>query len=315
MSLPVVAEDIRAAQRRISGHCRRTPTIEVRGDDFGIAHDMTMKLELLQHTGSFKPRGAFNNMLVEIAGFGEAGVAAASGGNHGIAVAYAARRLGVTATIFVPATVSPLKLAAIAELTDRVVVSGDDYDEAQQACAAYVRDSGAHEVHPYGVAATVAGQGTIALEWDEQAPGLDTVLVAAGGGGLVSGLASWWHGHRVKVVGVEPRGSRALHAALEAGGPVDVAVASVAADSLGPRNVGDLVHRICSQAVSDVVLVDDDDIVRAQAALWRSLRLPVEAGGATALAALLSAAYRPRPGERVGVLVCGGNVDPRLLNP
>ncbi|WP_326825883.1 threonine/serine dehydratase [Streptosporangium sp. NBC_01756] len=317
MSLPVAAADIRAAWARISGHTRRTPVIQIRGDDVGLATDahLNLKLELLQHTGSFKPRGAFNNILSVLDGIGEAGVAAASGGNHGIAVAYAARRLGLHATIFVPATVSPLKLAAIKELTDHVIVTGGDYDEAQRVCADHAHDSGAHEVHPFGVPATVAGQGTIALEWDEQTPGLDTVLVAVGGGGLISGLASWWHGDHVNVVGVEPRGSRALHAALEAGGPVDVAVDSVAADSLGPRNVGDLVHRICSQAVSHVVLVDDGDIVHTQAALWRALRLPAEAGGATALAALLSGAYRPRPGERVGVLVCGGNTDPRLLTP
>ncbi|MGW2158925.1 serine/threonine dehydratase [Nonomuraea sp. NPDC001699] len=313
MSLSVTAADIGAARTRISGHCRRTPVIQIRGDDLGLTSGVTLKLESLQHTGSFKPRGAFNNLLSASADAGKAGVAAASGGNHGIAVAYAARSLGLHATIFVPATVSPVKLAALNELTDHVIVTGGDYDEAQRACADHVRDSGAYEVHPYGVPSTVAGQGTIAAEWDEQAPELDTVLVAVGGGGLISGLASWWHGSRVDVVGVEPRGSRALHAALEARGPVDVTVDSVAADSLGPRNVGDLVHRICAQAVSRVVLVDDDDIVRAQAALWRALRLPAEAGGATALAALLGGAYRPRPGERVGVLVCGGNLDPRLL--
>jgi len=288
---------------------RRTPAWTL-PSAFGHDGPVSLKLEFLQHAGSFKARGAFNTLLShEIA---PAGVAAASGGNHGAAVAYAARILGVRARIFVPEIASPAKVAVIRSHGAEVMIGGARYADAQEACDRSVAASGALRVHPFAAESTVAGQGTVALEWEEDAPDLDTVLVAVGGGGLISGVASWWAG-RVKVVGVEPEGSRALHAALEAGGPVDVEVNSVAADSLGARNVGDLVCGICRKSVDHVALVTDGAIRAAQVLLWRDWRIATEPGGAAALAALTSGAYHPSPGERLGVLLCGANVDLSIL--
>ena len=318
---------IEAAAERIAGHVRVTPEWGLPGA-FGHDGPVSLKLELFQHAGSFKARGAFNTLLSQAVP--AAGVAAASGGNHGAAVAYAARALGHRARIFVPEISSPAKIAAIRSFGAEIVVGGARYADAQEACDRFVAASGALRVHPFDAEATIAGQGTLAREWEAQAGdgrdigqdvgqdvgqdigqdvGLDSVLVAAGGGGLISGIATWWRGRGVRVVGVEPEGSCALHAALEAGRPVDVEVHSVAADSLGARNVGARVHALCADAVDHVCLVPDQGITAAQGLLWRDWRLATEPGGATALAALLSGAYRPRPGERVGVLVCGGNVD------
>jgi threonine dehydratase len=311
MSLPVTPDSIRAAYGRIRPHIRRTPVIDLPGGAFGHANPVSLKLELFQHAGSFKPRGAFNTLAT--AEVPPAGVAAASGGNHGAAVAYAAREAGVRARIFVPAISSPAKVAKIREFGAEVVVEGDRYDDALALCRAYEAESGAYGVHAFDAWPTIEGQGTVALEWEEQAGRLDTVLVASGGGGLIAGMATWFAGRekgtRVKVVGVEPAGSRALHAALEAGGPVDVPVESIAADSLGARNVGAKVHAACAAAVDHVALVGDDAIREGMKRLWSEFRIAAEPGGATALAALLAGAYRPAPGERVGVLVCGGNVD------
>jgi len=257
-------------------------------------------------TGSFKARGAFNSLLS--AAVPDGGVAAASGGNHGAAVAYAARRLGHPATIFVPEIASPAKLAVIADQMADVVVSGERYADALALCEAHQAKTGAISVHAYDAPATIAGQGTVAAEWEADTGGIDTVLVAVGGGGLVAGIAAWFEG-RVKVVGVEPEGSRALHAALEAGEAVDVPVGGIAADSLGARRTGALNLAIARRYVADVVLVPDQAIVDAMRTLWREARIVTEPGGAAAFAALLSGAYTPEPGERVGVLVCGANVD------
>ncbi|MCC5978333.1 MAG: threonine/serine dehydratase [Salinarimonas sp.] len=311
MSLPVTPEDIRAAHARIRDHIRRTPVIGLPRGGFGHDGPVSLKLEFLQHAGSFKPRGAFNTLLSK--DIPEAGVAAASGGNHGAAVAYAARMLGVPARIFVPEIASKPKVDAIRRHGAEVVIGGPRYADAAIACAEYMAETGALSIHAYDAPETIAGQGTVAIEWEEDEPGLDTVLVAAGGGGLVSGIGAFFRG-RIKVVAVEPAGSCALHAALEAGGPVDVEVHSVAADSLGARNTGALVHEICRAAIDHVALVSDDAIVEAQRQLWRDWRIATEPGGAAALGALISGVYRPQPGERVGVLVCGANVDLRALD-
>lgn len=303
---PVSRADIEAAHARIAGHIRRTPLLELPARTLGHDGPVSLKLEFLQHAGSFKSRGAFNTLLS--APVPDSGVAAASGGNHGAAVAYAARRLGVAAKIFVPEISSPAKVAAIRSHGAEIVIGGARYADAQEACDRYVAESGALRIHPFDAAATIAGQGTAALEWEADLAGLDTVLVAVGGGGLIAGMATWWKGC-VKVVGVEPEHSRALHAALEAGGPVDVTVESVAADSLGARNVGALVYGLCRDAVDHVALVPDNAILEAQRRLWREFRIASEPGGAAALAALLSGAYQPKSGERVGVLLCGANVD------
>jgi threonine dehydratase len=301
-------DDIRAAYARIKPHVRRTPVLRANAGDFDVAHNqpLTFKLEFLQHTGTFKPRGAFNNLLSRKVP--ASGVAAASGGNHGAAVAYAAQRLGHKAAIFVPDVSSPVKVARIRSYGADVRVGGARYADALDACNAFIAAGGALSVHAYDAAETIAGQGTVGLEWEEDAPELDTVLVAAGGGGLIAGIAAWY-ARRVKVVGVEPEGSRCLHASLEAGRPVDVTVESIAADSLGARNTGQLVFDIAKANVDHIALVSDDAIVAAQRLLWEKLRVAAEPGGAAALAALTSGAYKPRPGEKVGVLLCGANVD------
>ncbi len=307
LQLPVSPAMIAAASTRIAGHARVTPTMQLEAGAFGSIGALSLKLEYLQHAGSFKTRGAFNNLLSRAVP--PAGVTAASGGNHGAAVANAARALGHKARIFVPEISSPAKIAAIRSFGAELVIGGAQYDDAQAACNAFAGESGALKIHPFDAIETIAGQGTLAREWQLQEPDLDTVLIAAGGGGLISGTAAWFHGTRVKVVGVEPDGSTALHSALKAGGPVEVKVNSVAADSLGARNTGALVHGICAASVDHVVLVPDDAIILAQRLLWQYLRIAAEPGGAASLAALLSGVYKPAKGERVGVLVCGGNVD------
>lgn len=314
MSPPITCTDIREAYRRIAGHVRRTPLLSADAGGYGEAA-VSFKLELLQHAGSFKARGAYHNLLSRAVP--AAGVTAASGGNHGVAVALAARRLGHPARIFVPDIASPVKVAAIGAHGAEVVIGGARYADAQAACDHHAASSGALLVHPFEGAVTVAGAGTVALEWEEDrsrlglAP-LDTVLVAVGGGGLIGGVAAWWSG-RVKVVGVEPEGSRCLHAALAAGHPVDVPVESIAADSLGARRAGELALVIAREAVDHVALVPDSAIRAAQRELWDRYRIAAEPGGAAALAALIAGAYRPRVGEHVGVLLCGGNVDPASL--
>jgi threonine dehydratase len=300
--------DILTAYARIKRYVRRTPVIRIDAADFGVTLDtpLALKLEFLQHSGSFKPRGAFNNLLSRKVP--AAGVAAASGGNHGAAVAYAAQRLGHKATIFVPDVASPVKIARIKSYGADARVGGARYADALERCEAFVAQSGALSVHAYDAAETIAGQGSVGLEWQEDAPELDTVLVAVGGGGLIAGIAAW-HAKTVKVVGVEPEGSRALHASLEAGRPVDVTVESVAADSLGARNTGQLVYDIAKANVDHVALVADDAIVEAQHLLWDRLRVAAEPGGAAALGALISGRYQPKAGEKVGVLLCGANVE------
>jgi threonine dehydratase len=306
MKLPVTRSSIRAAYVRIRPHIRQTPVIDLPTGAFGVSRDLSLKLELFQHAGSFKPRGAFNTLTsIKVP---KAGVAAASGGNHGAAVAYAARALGKKARIFVPEISSPAKIAKIREFGADVVVKGQRYNDALELCEAYQKESGAYGIHAFDAWPTIEGQGTVALEWERQAKGLDTVLVASGGGGLIAGMSIWF-GKRVKVVGVEPEGSKALHAALKAKAPIDVPVDSIAADSLGARNVGPKVYAACAANVDRVVLVPDDAIRLAMKKLWSEMRIAAEPGGATALGALLCGAYKPAKSERVGVLVCGGNVD------
>lgn len=310
--------DIEAAAHRIDGYVRRTPIITLEPGAFGVAATLTLKLESLQHAGSFKSRGAFNALLSareRPAGIPGAGVIAASGGNHGAAVAYAAQALGVQAEIFVPDIASPAKVQRLRDFGAEIRQTGATYAEALAAAQARQGESGALSVHAYDEAAVLAGQGTLARELEAQAGDLDAVLVAVGGGGLIGGVAAWYANAsrsgpgRARIVGVEPKACPTLHMALSAGAPVDVQVGGIAADSLGARRVGDLMFGIARTAITDSVLVEDDAILAAQRLLWRDLRLAVEPGGATALAALISRAYRPRAGERVGVVICGGNAD------
>jgi threonine dehydratase len=279
--------------------------VEVDAADFGMpAAPLTLKLELLQHTGSFKTRGAVTNVLLR--SVPPAGIVAASGGNHGVAVAWAAMRFGKPARIFVPAVASPAKLERIRAYGAELVVTGERYNDALLASQQWMARSGAMPIHAYEQRETLLGQGTVALEMEEQAPAIDTLLVACGGGGLIGGIAAWYRG-RVRVIGVEPELCPTLYRALEAGHPVDAETGGIAADSLAPLRVGEIMFPIAQQFVERVVLVTDDAIRDAQEALWSTLRIVAEPGGAAAMAALLSGRYTVSPGERVGVVICGGN--------
>jgi len=301
----ITPQDIARCEQVIRPYIRRTPTIEVDASELGLpAAALTLKLELLQHSGSFKARGAFTNLLTrEIP---KAGIVAASGGNHGAAVAYAAMRLGKPARIFVPSVSSPAKIAGIREFGADLTVGGEGYAEALANSEAFARQTGAMPVHAFDQNETIMGQGTLALELEKQAPHIDTVLVSVGGGGLVAGVAAWYAG-RVKVIGVEPHASPTLTRAFEAGHPVDAEVGGLAADSLAPRRIGERVFPIVQKYAPRTVLVSDEAIAEAQKTLWRALRIVAEPGGACAFSAITSGAYRPAAGERVAVIVSGGN--------
>ena len=305
--MSVDPEHVRAAADRIAGRIRRTPVLEL-GERDGVS--VVAKVELLQHTGSFKPRGAFNKLLSsEVPA---AGVIAASGGNFGLAVAYAARTTGVPAEIFVPATSPQAKIDRIGAQGATVTVVDGYYAEAQAALGVRQEETGALLMHPFDQPEVIAGQGTIGIELDDQVPDVDSVLVAIGGGGLIAGIASWFRG-RVRVVGVEPSRCATMTAALDAGAPVVAGVGGIAADSLGSARVGDHTFPIVRDHVDRVVLVEDEAIRAAQRAFWDECRLIVEPGGAAAFAALRSRAYRPDAGERVCVLASGANCDPATV--
>ncbi len=300
------AEITRAAQR-IAPYARVTPVMQVSLPGAGL---IEVKLEHLQHTGSFKARGAFNTLLT--GPVPAAGVVAASGGNHGAAVAYAARTLGHPARIFVPEFAGSAKIALIrAQGADLQVVPGV-YADAAALATAYAAATGAMQIHPYDARPTLAGQGTVLAEWEAQGLQADTILIAVGGGGLIGGALAWLAGRR-KVVAVEPFLAPTLHRALAEGPDTVVQVAGVAANALGASKIGRLCYDLALAQRVTSVLVTDDAITAAQMLLWRSLRQLVEPAGATALAALTSGAYVPQEGERVAVLICGANPAPDPL--
>ena len=298
--------EIQEAGQRIARHVRRTPVFALEEGTLGLDAHIFLKLEMLQHSGSFKPRGAFNCILS--AAVPKAGVIAASGGNHGAAVAYAGQKLGHRAEIFVP-TISPAnKVERLRGYGATVQVIGRDYAEALAASRERAAETGALAIHAYDEPCVLAGQGTLGMELEEQVSKLDSVLIAVGGGGLIGGVAAWYQ-DRVRVIAVEPERAPSLATALRAGRVVDVEVGGVAADSLGARRVGDLMLPIAQKFVTQALLVSDDQILEAQRTLWRQFRLIAEPGGATALAALLSRVYQPHAGERIGVVICGANAD------
>jgi threonine dehydratase len=291
----------------IRPYVRLTPIIETSGSDFGLEPcRLTFKLELLQHASSFKTRGAFTNLLLRKVP--DAGVVAASGGNHGAAVAYAAQRLGVRAKIYVPTVSSPAKIARIRSYGAELAIVGETYADALAESDVWAAESGALSIHAFDQIETLIGQGTLGMEFETQARDLDTILVAVGGGGLIGGILAWFE-RRVRIVGVEPFTAPTLTEALKAGHPVDAPVGGVAVDSLAPRRVGALVFPIVQSHLDRVVLVTDDAIRRAQRVLWDSLRIAAEPGGVTAFSALLSGVYQPAPDERIGVVISGGNTD------
>jgi threonine dehydratase len=298
-------EHIAETERVIRPHIRRTPVLEADGADFGLATiSLFFKLELLQHSGSFKARGAFANLLLRK--IPKAGVVAASGGNHGAAVAFAAMKLGVPAKIFIPTVASQEKIDRIRSYGAELVTTGGLYAESLAASEVWAAESNALRVHAFDQPETLLGQGSVGIEFEQQAPALDSLLVAVGGGGLIGGVAAWYS-NRIKIIGVEPEAAPTLTNALQAGHPVDSPGGGIAADSLAPKQVGKLMFPIAQDQVARAVLVTDDAIREAQQALWHVLRIVAEPGGAAAFAALLSGRYKPRSGERVGVLVCGGN--------
>jgi threonine dehydratase len=298
---------IQATEPVIRPYIRRTPILEVDGSEFGLdSIKIIFKLELFQHAGSFKARGAFTNMLTREVPV--AGVVAASGGNHGAAVAFAAMKLGKPATIFVPSVASQAKLDRIRGYGANLIIAGDRYAESLEASEAWTTDSGALPIHAYEGDETLLGQGTLGMELEEQAPGLDSLLVAVGGGGLIGGVAAWYQ-NKVRVISVEPTEAPTLRLALSAGRPVDSPAGGIAADSLAPRQVGQQMFPIAQRYVQSSLLVTDDEIIEAQKRLWEATRIIAEPGGAAAFAGLLSGRYKPEPGERVGVIVCGGNTE------
>ncbi|MER8426854.1 threonine/serine dehydratase [Mesorhizobium sp. M1403] len=304
----ITRERIAAMEPRIRPFVRHTPVLRVDMADFGRPPlPVDLKLECLQHSGSFKARGAFTNLLERPVP--AAGVVAASGGNHGAAVAYAAMRLGHKATIFVPEVSPPAKLDRIRGYGAELIVGGARYAEALGASESFAEKSGALQIHAFNQEETLVGQGTLGLEIEADLPKLDTLLVAVGGGGLIGGIAAWFSG-RIRIIAVEPEGAPTLHRAFEAGRPVDAPTEGIAADSLAPKRVGEMMFPIAEAFVERSILVGDDDIIAAQAALWDRVRIISEPGGAAAFAALLSGRYRPAVGERVAVLVCGANANP-----
>ena len=301
----ITSADIAVTHGLIAPHIRRTPVVEVAAQDFGLSgRPLLFKLEFLQHAGSFKARGAFSNVLQRKVP--PAGVTAASGGNHGAAVAYAAKSLGHQATIFVPKISSAAKIERIRSYGVNLVVEGDRYDEALALCEAHARDTGALKIHAFEQRETMLGQGTVGRELEEQAPDIDTLLVATGGGGLIGGIAAWFESG-VNIVSVEPELAPTLHNALRAGKPVDAPAGGIAADSLAPRQVGVTMFEIAKSHIKTAVLVPDEAIAQAQRQLWDRLRVVVEPGGAAAFAALLAGRYVPEKDERVAVLLCGAN--------
>ncbi len=298
-------DDVQAAWSRIAGHVRRTPVIELAPGTLGLSSSLAVKLEQLQVSGSFKGRGAFHKLLASrVPG---SGVIAASGGNHGIAVAYAAGALGHHAAIFVPTIASAAKVAKLKSLGAEVHQVGAVYAEARAACDKRAAETGALVVQAYEDPEVFVGAGSVALEFATQAE-FDTLLVAVGGGGLIAGCAAAL-GDRVKIVAVETEGTPTLYEARRAGRPVDVAISGVAADALGASRIGAPNFEIAQKLVRDAVLVPDAAVRETQRLLWADLRLVAEPAGATAIAALLAKAYVPGPGERVAALMCGANTD------
>lgn len=301
----ITPERIAETEKRIRPHIRHTPVLRADLADFGLAPgSVDFKLEFLQHSGTFKARGAFSSLLGREVP--KAGVVAASGGNHGAAVAYAAMRLGIPATIFVPSVTSPAKAERIRGYGADLVIGGERYADALAASQQWVEEKGAMAIHAFDQIETLLGQGTVGLETEADIPDIDTLLVSVGGGGLIGGIAAWFRG-RVRVVAVEPDGAPTLWKAFEAGKPVDAPAGSIAADSLAPKRVGNIMFPIAQAYVQRPVLVADDEIRLAQQALWDRLRIVAEPGGAAAFAALLAGKYVPAPNERVAVLLCGAN--------
>ncbi len=305
--MAVTANMIEAAYARIRSYLRYTPVVEIDGNALGIDQPVSLKLEQLQHSGSFKPRGAFNAVLSK--NIPTAGVVAASGGNHGAAVAYAAATLGVPVKVFLPEFTVPVKAERIRGLGAEIEVVGKEFTKTLTAAQNHATNTGAVVIHPYDEVETVAGQGTLGLEIEQQLPELDTLMLSVGGGGLIGGIAAWFE-NRIRIVCVESTGTATLYTALESGPEAAITPSGIAASALGATRVGTIGFGLVRRFVKRAVLVTDADIVEAQARLWNAARVFAEPGGVTALAALTSGAYKPAAGERIGVLICGANADP-----
>lgn len=304
-------DDVAAAADRIRGLVRTTPIVEMASGTFGVDAALVFKLELLQHTGTFKPRGLFNRALTHEVP--SAGLVIASGGNAALALLHVAKQLGHQAEVFVPETAPAAKVAKLHQHRAGVHQVGQNFAEAVVASERRAEETGALLMHAYDQPEIVAGQGTVGLELEQQCPDVDTVLVACGGGGLVGGIAAWFD-RRVRVIAVEAEGSPTLATAREAGERVTISVGGVAADALGASRIGAIAWEVAQRAIDDVVVVPGEAIMDARQRLWDELRVCAEPGGAASLAALTSGGYEPAPGERVAVIVCGGNSDPATLS-
>jgi len=305
--LTPTADDISAAADLIRGHIRHTPVLQVEAEALGLPCPITLKLEHTQVTGSFKTRGAFNNMLSR--DVPEAGVVAASGGNHGAAVAYAATQLGHRSRIFVPRAIAKEeKLRRMELFGGEVVLTDGSVAECMTQYAAYAEETGALSVHPYDTVPTLAGQGTVAMEIEAAMDGLHTIFVSTGGGGLIGGIAAWF-GDRVNVVSVETEGTNTLARSLAEGPDIDVQATGVAAGSLGGPALGEVSYTVVKERVKTALVLPDEAVFEAARRLWEGTRLVGEPGSAVALAALTSGAYVPQKGERIAVLLCGGNAE------
>ncbi|GHO89948.1 threonine/serine dehydratase [Dictyobacter formicarum] len=306
----VTREDIERAARRVAAYVRQTPVISLERGIWNCPGHISLKLEQLQHSGSFKARGAFNRLLAQPVP--PAGVIAASGGNHGAAVAYAAQQLGYRAEIFVPEISARVKVERLRSYGADVHIVGATYADAWLASEERAKQTGALVVHAYNQPEVVAGQGTVGYELTQQLPDLDTLLVSVGGGGLIAGIASWFQ-NAVRVIGVETEGTASMYQALQAGAPVDVEIRGLAADALGARRVGELPFAVSQRYVERIVLVDDAAVAQAQLCLWHDMRLVAEPSAVAGIAALQTGAYQPAPNERVGILICGGNAQLEAL--
>ncbi len=303
----ITATDIKTAHDRIRAYVRTTPVVEIDGPALGLGHPVSLKLEHMQHTGSFKPRGAFNALLS--GSLPDAGVVAASGGNHGAAIAYAAGVLGVPAKIFLPEFTVPVKVDRIRGYGATVEIVGTEFTQTLAAVQDYANNTGAITVHAYDQSETVAGQGSLGVEIEQQLPDLDVLLISVGGGGLIGGITAWFDG-RVRIVAVESEGTATLATALQNGPDAEITATGIAASALGAPTIGAICYDLAKRLVHQSVTVSDAAIVEAQRRLWAAARIVAEPGGVTALAALTAGAYQPDPGEKVGVLICGANAEP-----
>lgn len=308
----ITLDDVRAAARRIAGHVRRTPMMEAEALQRPVANaHVSLKLEYLQATGSFKARGATNKLRATPQEQIAKGIVTASGGNHGLATARAGRLADVPTTIFLPENVSPPKVAKLKQWGADVRIGGAVWDEANVAALAHAERTGAAYFHPFADPLIVAGQGTVGLEVMEQAPSVDTILVAIGGGGLIAGLATAVKALKpsVRIVGIEPVGAPTLHASLQAGRVVTLDKVTTCVPTMAAARTDERIFEIVRQHVDGVILVTDEEMKAAAQWLWFELGIAADLSGAASIAALMTGKFRAAADAHVCALICGAGPD------